>query len=116
MPDRLRIFVGFHRAYWNDFEGSEFEFAVDAKGDRVNRGIGRVATTPRRAAAHGTGTMKNLNILARKPVFVKIERKAAENQHQCQQHPVFFAHRVRVDVRDKQIIRFARAKKENWTS
>ena len=38
--------------------------------------------------------MLNLNIVASKPVFIEIERKAAEHDGQRDQHPLFPRHKL----------------------
>jgi len=71
--------VGLDVADGSDFERREFEFATEGEVDRVRGSLGLGPGAAEKRRSRGPGARLDVNILAGKPVLVKVKRKAAED-------------------------------------
>ena len=74
---------------------SEVSLSLRSKAKKMGS-VAALAAAPgcgERSRARRTGAMMDLNIIAGKPVFVEIKRKAAENDGQRDQRPLFARHK-----------------------
>jgi len=74
----MRIFVGLDVTERNDFDGREFDFAIEAKNDWVHLRVIRDTFPAQQDGAGGPGAVINLNMIFGEPVSVKVKGKAAE--------------------------------------
>ena len=78
VPNGMRIFIGLNIAQWNDFDALELQSPVEAEDDRIDQRIVRNAFAAKHGSAGRPGPVINLNTILRKPVFVQVKRKAAQ--------------------------------------
>ena len=93
VQNRVRILVRLNLADGDDFERGELELAIKREVDRIGGQLGLGPVAAKDAGACRAGTVMYLNNLPGKPVSVEIKRKAAEDDGQRDQHPLFPRHK-----------------------
>src|SRR5207244_2147843 len=92
VPNGKWIFIGLDVTQWDNLERSEPVLMIEAKDNRVNRGIVSLAAAAEHAEPGGTGAMIKLNIVLPEPVLIKVQREAAQQDGQNDHDANFSRH------------------------